>query len=97
MVIEAVRTPVGRRGGGLSTMHAAELLAVAQRAVVDRAGIDPAEVEQVVGGCISQVGMQSFNVTRTAWLTNGFPVGEHALVTMCCGGGMSTGTIMERL
>jgi acetyl-CoA C-acetyltransferase len=78
VVIEAVRTPVGRRGGGLSTTHAADLLAVAQRAVVERAGIDPAEIEQVIGGCISQVGMQAFNVTRTAWLTNGFPIGTAA-------------------
>jgi acetyl-CoA C-acetyltransferase len=73
VVIEAVRTPIGKRGGGLSTMHSADLLAVAQRTVLDRAGIDPSEVDQVVGGCISQVGMQAFNVTRTAWLTAGLP------------------------
>jgi len=74
VIIEAVRTPVGRRNGGLSSMHAADLLAVAQKAVVDRSGIDPNEVEQVIGGCISQVGMQAFNVTRTAWLTAGLPI-----------------------
>jgi len=78
VIIEAVRTPTGRRGGGLSTMHAADLLGLAQKAVVDRAGIDPAEVDQVVGGCISQVGMQGFNVARTAWLTAGLPVGTAA-------------------
>ena len=75
VIIEAARTPVGRRNGGLSTMHAADLLAIAQKAVVERSGIDPAEVEQVIGGCISQVGMQAFNVTRTAWLTAGLPIG----------------------
>jgi acetyl-CoA C-acetyltransferase len=74
VIVDAVRTPIGRRGGGLSTMHSADLLAVAQKAAVDRSGIDPAEIGQVVGGCISQVGMQAFNVSRTAWLTAGLPV-----------------------
>jgi acetyl-CoA C-acetyltransferase len=74
VIVEAVRTPVGRRGGGLSTMHPADLLALVQRAVIDRSGIDPAEVGQVVGGCVSQVGEQSFNIARTAWLTAGLPL-----------------------
>ncbi len=74
VIIEAVRTPVGRRGGGLSTLHPADLLAVVQRAVVERAGIDPAEVGQVVTGCVSQVGEQAFNIGRTAWLTAGLPL-----------------------
>jgi acetyl-CoA C-acetyltransferase len=78
VIVEAVRTPIGKRGGGLSTMHSAELLGVAQRAAVERSGIDPAQVGQIVGGCISQVGMQAFNISRTAWLTNGFPVGTAA-------------------
>jgi len=74
VICEAVRTPVGRRGGGLSTMHSADLLGVALKELVDRSGIDPAEVGQVIGGCVSQVGQQSFNVSRTAWLTAGLPV-----------------------
>jgi acetyl-CoA C-acetyltransferase len=74
VIVDAVRTPIGRRGGGLSTMHPAEVLAQVQRALVDRCGIDPAEVGQVVGGCVSQVGEQSFNVTRTAWLSAGLPL-----------------------
>jgi acetyl-CoA C-acetyltransferase len=74
VIVEAVRTPIGKRGGGLSTMHSADLLAVAQTALIERSGIDPAEIGQVVGGCISQVGMQAFNVARTAWLSAGFPV-----------------------
>jgi len=73
VIVDAVRTPIGKRGGGLSTMHPAELLSQVQRSIVDRTGIDPAEVEQVVGGCVSQVGEQSFNVTRTAWLAAGLP------------------------
>lgn len=73
VIVEAVRSPVGRRGGGLSTMHSADLLAAVLSELVDRSGIDPAEVGQVVGGCVGQVGMQSHNVTRTAWLTAGLP------------------------
>jgi acetyl-CoA C-acetyltransferase len=74
VIVDAVRTPIGRRGGGLSTMHPAEVLSTVQRAIVDRTGIDPAEVGQVVGGCVSQVGEQSFNIARTAWLAAGLPL-----------------------
>ncbi len=73
VIVEAVRTPIGRRNGGLSTIHSADLLATALKGLIERSGIDPTEVEQVVGGCVGQVGMQSFNVTRTAWLTAGLP------------------------
>jgi len=73
VIVEAVRTPIGRRGGALSGLHAAEILGVAQAALVDRAGIDPAAVEQVAGGCVTQAGEQSSNVTRTAWLHAGLP------------------------
>lgn len=74
VIVEAVRTPVGRRGGGLSTVHPADLLATVQREVINRSGIDPNEVGQVIGGCVSQVGEQSFNIARTAWLTAGLPL-----------------------
>src|SRR6478735_10290385 len=74
VIVDAVRTPVGRRGGGLSSVHPAELLGVVQKAIIERTGIDPHEVGQVVGGCVSQVGEQSFNVTRTAWLAAGLPM-----------------------
>jgi len=72
-IVDAVRTPIGRRGGGLAGVHPAELLGVVQSAIVERTDIDPAEIGQVVGGCVSQVGEQSFNVTRTAWLAAGLP------------------------
>src|SRR5262245_7099102 len=78
VIVDAVRTPVGRRGGGLSSMHPADLLALVQKELVDRSGIDPDLIGQVVGGCVSQVGEQSFNVTRTAWLTAGLPIGTAA-------------------
>ncbi|HZQ27942.1 MAG TPA: steroid 3-ketoacyl-CoA thiolase [Acidimicrobiales bacterium] len=74
VIAEAVRSPIGRRGGGLSTLHPADLLAQVLSALVTRTGIDPADVGQVVGGCVSQVGEQSFNVARTAWLTAGLPL-----------------------
>jgi acetyl-CoA C-acetyltransferase len=74
VIIDAVRTPIGRRNGGLSTLHPAEVLGAVQKALIDRTGIDPAEVGQVVGGCVSQVGEQSFNISRTAWLSAGLPM-----------------------
>src|SRR5437870_12082851 len=74
VIVEAVRSPVGRRGGGLSTVHPADLLGAVQRALIERAGIDPTQVEQVVGGCVTAVGEQSFNIARTAWLTAGLPL-----------------------
>jgi acetyl-CoA C-acetyltransferase len=74
VVVEAVRTPIGRRKGSLAEVHSVDLLANAFVALFERAGVDPGVVEQVVGGCVSQVAEQSFNVTRTAWLTAGMPI-----------------------
>jgi acetyl-CoA C-acetyltransferase len=74
VIVEAVRTPLGRRNGGLASVHPADLLAHVQRAAVERAGIDPRDVGQVVGGCVSQVGEQTFNIARTAWLSAGMPL-----------------------
>ena len=73
VIVEAVRTPIGKRGGVLAGLHAAEILGAAQRAVLDRAGIEPGVVEQVAGGCVTQAGEQSNNITRTAWLYAGLP------------------------
>ncbi len=73
MIVEAVRTPIGKRNGWLSHLHAAEILGAAQRGLIERAGLDPAEIEQVHGGCVTQAGEQSSNVTRTAWLHSGLP------------------------
>ena len=74
VIIDAVRTPIGRRNGGLSTVHPADLLATVLADLIARTGIDPAEVGQVVGGCVSQVGEQSFDIARTAWLSAGLPM-----------------------
>jgi acetyl-CoA C-acetyltransferase len=73
VIVEAVRTPIGRRGGALAGLHAAEILGTAQTALLERAGVEPASVEQVAGGCVTQAGEQSSNVTRTAWLHAGLP------------------------
>jgi acetyl-CoA C-acetyltransferase len=88
VIVEAVRTPIGKRNGALSGLHAAELLGAAQVELVKRAGIDPAEVEQVVGGCVTQAGEQASNVTRTAWLNQSLPY-EVAATTIDCQCGSS--------
>jgi acetyl-CoA C-acetyltransferase len=74
VIVEAARTPLGRRNGGLSTVHPAELLGAVQQAVIERSGIDPSVVGQVIAGCVTQTGEQTFNIARTAWLTSGFPM-----------------------
>jgi acetyl-CoA C-acetyltransferase len=74
VIVEALRTPIGRGKAGtgaLSAFHPAALLGKVQQAVVQRAGIEPATVEQIIGGCVTQAGEQSNNVTRNAWLTLG--------------------------
>ena len=73
VIVEAVRTPIGKRNGTLSGMHAAEILAGAQVEVVKRSGLSPSDIEQVVGGCVTQGGEQASNITRYAWLHAGLP------------------------
>ena len=97
-IVEAVRTPLGKRGGGLATVHAADLLGAAQRAVLARAQLDPGLVDQVVGGCVSQVGEQSFNVARTAWLAAGLPIDVAATtVDAQCGSSQQASTLATGL
>ena len=74
-IVDAVRTPVGRRGGGLAHVHPADLGAHSLGALVERTGIDPAAVEDVVFGCVDTVGGQAGDIARTCWLVAGFP--EH--------------------
>ena len=76
VIVEAVRTPIGRghpEKGYYKDVHANALLAKAYTAVVERAGIDAAEVEDVVAGCVQQFGEQGFNIARNAWLQAGLP------------------------
>jgi acetyl-CoA acetyltransferase family protein len=88
VIVEAVRTPVGRRGGALKDVHPVVLAAMALRELVRRAGIEPAIVEDVVMGCVSQVGEQSLNIARNAVLQAGFPIEVPATtVDRQCGSG----------
>jgi acetyl-CoA C-acetyltransferase len=93
-VVEAVRSPLGRRGGGLATLHPADLLGNVMRAAVARAGIEAREIGQVIGGCVSQVGEQSYNIARTAWLSAGLPL-EIAATTVDsqCGSSQQASTL----
>lgn len=75
VIVEAVRTPVGKRNGGLSSVHPADLSAMVLQAIVARTGIDPSVVDDVIWGCVSQVGEQTFDIARTAVLSAGWP--EH--------------------
>jgi acetyl-CoA C-acetyltransferase len=74
VIIEAVRSPLGKRNGGLASVHPVELLGAVQREAVGRAGIDPGAVGQVIGGCVTQTGEQTFDIARSAWLTAGLPI-----------------------
>src|SRR3954449_13208146 len=73
VIVEAVRTPTGKRNGGLSGVHPANLSAHVLNALVGRAGVDPALVDDVIWGCVGQVGEQTFDIARTAVLTAGWP------------------------
>ncbi len=74
VVVEAVRSPLGKRNGQLAAMHSIDLLGLVQAELLKRSGIDPSQVGQVVGGCVGQVGMQTMNVARNAWLAAGLPL-----------------------
>ncbi|MEI7754833.1 MAG: steroid 3-ketoacyl-CoA thiolase [Actinomycetota bacterium] len=98
VIVDAVRTPIGRRGGGLASVHPAELLSIVQKGLIDRTGIDPALVGQVVSGCVSQVGEQSFNIGRTAWLSAGLPLGVAATtVDTQCGSSQQATSLASAL
>jgi len=98
VIVEAVRTPIGRRNGWLSGLHAADLLGAAQMGVVERAGIDPSLVEQVVGGCVTQAGEQASNVTRTAWLEKSLPWTTAATTIDCqCGSAQQANNMINNL
>jgi acetyl-CoA C-acetyltransferase len=88
VIVEAGRTALQKRNGPFADVHAALLLGHAQRGVVERAGVDPASIGQIVGGCVTQAGEQASNVTRTAWLAQAFPY-EVAATTVDCQCGSS--------
>jgi acetyl-CoA C-acetyltransferase len=88
VIVEAGRTALQKRNGPFADVHAAHLLGHVQRGVVERAGVDPASIGQIVGGCVTQAGEQASNVTRTAWLAQEFPY-EVAATTVDCQCGSS--------
>lgn len=86
VIVEATRTPIGKRNGQLAGLHAATLLGAAQVEIVKRAGIGAEAVEQVIGGCVTQAGEQGSSVTRGAWLAAGLPQTTGATTVDCqCG------------
>lgn len=88
VIVEAVRTPIGKRGGALANLHPAYLLGETYRELLGRTGIQPDAVEQVVGGTVTHAGEQSMNPTRNAWLAVGLPY-ETAATTVDCQCGSS--------
>jgi acetyl-CoA C-acetyltransferase len=98
VIVEATRSPIGKRNGWLSGLHSTELLGAVQKALVEKAGIDGGDVEQVIGGCVTQYAEQSNNISRTAWLTVGLPEHVGATTVDCqCGSGQQANHLVAGL
>ena len=98
VIVEAVRSPIAKRNGWLSGLHAADLLAAVQKAVVDKAGIEPGSVEQIIGGCVTQYSEQANNITRVAWLAAGLPETTGATTIDCqCGSAQQANHLISSL
>ena len=98
VIVEAVRTPIGKKNGSLSGLHATALLALSQKGVLDKAGVDPAEVEQLIGGCVTKAGEQSFNIARNAWLAAGLPYQVAGTTVDCqCGSSQQANHLVNGL
>ncbi len=96
VIIDAVRTPLGKRNGGLAGVHPGELLGFVQREVLKRTGVDPELVEQVVGGCVTQAGEQSNDMVRRAWLHAGLPQPTGATtIDAQCGSGQQAAHLVN--
>jgi acetyl-CoA C-acetyltransferase len=102
VIVEATRSPIGKRNGWLSGLHATELLGEVQKAVVAKAGtssgFQAGDVEQLIGGCVTQFGEQSNNITRVGWLTAGLPDHVGATTVDCqCGSGQQANHLIAGL
>jgi acetyl-CoA C-acetyltransferase len=96
VVVDAVRTPLGKRDGWLAGVHPAALLGFVQAEVLRRAGVDPELVDQVVGGCVTQAGEQSNDMVRRAWLYAGLPQRTGATVIDAqCGSGQQSAHLVH--
>jgi acetyl-CoA acyltransferase len=90
-IVDALRTPIGKKNGKLSGFHPTDLLGTLLKGLIEKAGIDPLEVDQVIGGCVTQAGEQGSNVTRNAWIAAGLPWDVAACsVDSQCGSSMQT-------
>jgi acetyl-CoA C-acetyltransferase len=101
VIVEAMRTPIGRGResvGQFNGFHATQLLGLLQQGIVEKAGIQPFEVEQVIGGCVTQAGQQASNVTRTAWLNTAgdYTTGATTIDTQC-GSGQQANNLIHAL
>ena len=98
VIVEATRTPIGRRNGQLSGLHATKVLGAAQLEVIKRSGLDAGEVEQAIGGCVTQAGEQGSSITRNAWLGVGLPWQTGTTTVDCqCGSAMQANMMIEGL
>ena len=98
VIVEAVRTPIGKRGGHLAGVIAPNLLAVTQQEVLNRVGIEAKEIDQIVGGCVTQAGQQASNVARNAWLSTGEDYSPAATTIDCqCGSGAQANAFAQGL
>ena len=97
-IVGGARSVLGRRGKGLSTVHPADILGAVQSATLERSGVDAADIGQIVGGCVAQVGEQTFNIARVAWLGQGHPM-EVAATTVDaqCGSGQQATSLAAGL
>mgnify|MGYP001032750251 FL=1 len=101
VIVEAMRTPIGRGRelvGQFNGFHATQLLGLLQQGIVERAGIQSSEVEQVIGGCVTQAGQQASNITRTAWLNTAgdYTTGATTIDTQC-GSGQQANNLIHAL
>ena len=98
VVVAALRTPIGRRGGALAGYKSVDLLRHVLRGVLDAAGLEPGQVDQVIGGCVTQAGEQSLNVTRNAWLNAGWdPAVGCSTVDASCGSAQQANHLIAAL
>ena len=98
VIVEATRTPIGKRNGQLAGLHATKLLGAAQLEVVKRSGIDAADVEQAIGGCVTQAGEQGSSITRNSWLAAGLPYTTGTTTVDCqCGSALQANHMIEGL
>jgi len=98
VIVEAVRTPIGKRGGQLAGLKAVGLLRHVLRELISRSGIQPSMIEQIIGGCVTQAGEQSLNVTRNAWLNTGLdPQVGCSTVDASCGSAQQANHLVASL